>query len=68
MEVKTIENLNIHENPSENTSAFDIENYLNANFEKIKSITNNNAEILQQLQEENKELKKQIPSRTSKWK
>ena len=68
MEVKTINNFNIHENPPTNQDAFDIENYLNTNFEKIKATTNNNAEIIKQLQEENEELKNQIPSRTSKWK
>lgn len=62
MEVKTIDNFNIHENPSTNQDSFDIENYLNTNFEKIKESTNNNAEILKQLQEENEELKNQIPS------
>lgn len=62
MEVKTIDNFNIHENPPQNQDSFDVENYLNTNFEKIQTVTNNNAEILKQLQEENEELKNQIPS------
>lgn len=68
MAIKKIENLNIHENPSTNTNQFDIENYLNSNFNKIKGAINNNADELEQaqnriveLQNENTTLKNQIP-------
>lgn len=48
MAVTKIENLNKHENPSTNTNAFDIENYLNANWDIVEEVINNNAEELEQ--------------------
>lgn len=44
-----------------------IENNKN-NITKIENINAEQNALIKQLQEENKELKKQIPSRTSKWK
>lgn len=52
MSIKKIENLNIHENPSTNQDEFDIENYLNANWNKIKDVVDNNADELVQMHEE----------------
>ena len=46
MSVKKIENLNKHQNPSTNTNQFDIENYLNKNWDNIKDVVNNNADEL----------------------
>lgn len=46
MAVKKINELNIHENPSTNEDAFDVENYLNANFETILDVVDNNADEL----------------------
>lgn len=51
MSIKKIDNFNIHENPSTNENAFDIENYLNANFIKAKEVTNNNADELIEVQQ-----------------
>lgn len=68
MSIKKIENFNIHEQPESNTDSFDVEAYLNKNFEKTKETINNNAEELERLQVENKQLKDQLPSRNSKRK
>ena len=46
MAVKKIETLNKHENPSTNTNQFDIEKYLNENWDHIKDVVDNNAEEL----------------------
>lgn len=46
MAVKKIEALNKHENPSTNTNQFDIEKYLNENWDHIKDVVDNNAEEL----------------------
>jgi hypothetical protein len=68
MSVKKIENFNIHETPATNQNEFNVETYLNKNFEKTKETINNNAEELERLQVENKQLKDQIPSRNYKRK
>lgn len=68
MAIKKIENFNIHEQPESNTDSFDVEAYLNKNFEKTKETINNNAEELERLQVENKQLKDQLPSRNCKRK
>lgn len=56
MAVKKIENFNIHENPATNENEFDIENYLNANWNKIKEVVDNNADELSEAQENIAEL------------
>lgn len=46
MAVKKIENYNIHQNPATNENQFDVENYLNENWNKTKEVVNNNADEL----------------------
>lgn len=60
MAVKKIQNLNKHENPSTNTDSFDVENYLNANWERILNVVDNNANELIALQTDNKISKQDI--------
>ncbi len=50
--IKKIESLNKHENPSTNTNVFDIENYLNANWDTVEEVINNNAKELEQAQKD----------------
>lgn len=52
MAVKKIENYNIHQNPATNENQFDVENYLNVNWNKTKEAVNNNADELISIQEE----------------
>ena len=68
MSIKKIETLNKHENPAINENEFDIENYMNTNWDKIKEVVNNNAdevikvqEYVENLNSENELLKDQIP-------
>ena len=51
MAVKKIENYNIHQNPATNENQFDVENYLNENWNKTKEVVNNNADELISVQE-----------------
>lgn len=46
MAVKKIETLNKHQNPATNENEFDIENYMNVNWNKIKEVVDNNADEL----------------------
>lgn len=46
MAVKKIEALNKHENPATNENQFDIENYMNVNWDKIREVVDNNADEL----------------------
>lgn len=46
MAVKKIETLNKHQNPATNENEFDIENYMNVNWDKIKEVVDNNADEL----------------------
>ena len=46
MAVKKIEQYNKHENPATNENQFDVENYLNANWDKTLEIVDNNADEL----------------------
>ena len=46
MAVKKIESLNKHENPATNENKFNIEKYLNENWDRIKEIVDNNADEL----------------------
>lgn len=50
MAVKKIGTLNKHENPSTNENEFDIEDYMNANWDKIKEVVDNNADELSETQ------------------
>lgn len=50
MAVKKIGTLNKHENPATNENEFDIENYMNANWDKIKEVVDNNADELSETQ------------------
>ena len=50
MAVEKIENYNIHQNPATNENQFDIENYLNENWNKTKEVVNNNADELIDIQ------------------
>jgi len=50
MAVKRIGTLNKHENPATNENKFDIENYMNANWDKIKEVVDNNADELSETQ------------------
>ena len=52
MAVEKIENYNIHQNPATNENQFDVENYLNENWNKTKEVVNNNADELVSVQEE----------------
>ena len=71
MAVKKINSLNAHQNPATNENEFDVENYLNVNWEKIIDVVDNNADELielndksntniQSLQEEISELKEDV--------
>lgn len=60
MSIQKINNLNIHENPATNTNQFDIENYLNHNWEEIKEVVNNNADELQTIQDKQTTQKQDI--------
>ncbi len=53
MPVKKIESFNKHANPSTNTEQFNIEDYLNKNWNKIFDVVNNNADELIELQQDN---------------
>ena len=57
MAVKKVESFNIHETPAINQNKFDVETYLNANWEKTKEAVNNNAEELMQAQKDISTLK-----------
>lgn len=57
MAVKKVESFNIHETPAINQNEFDVETYLNANWEKTKEAVNNNAEELMQAQKDISTLK-----------
>ena len=57
MAVKKVENFNVHETPATNQNEFDVETYLNANWEKTKEAVNNNAEELMQAQKDISTLK-----------
>lgn len=46
MAVKKIGTLNKHQNPATNENQFDIENYMNVNWDKIKEVVDNNADEL----------------------
>lgn len=46
MAVEKIGNYNIHQNPATNENQFDVENYLNENWNKTKEVVNNNADEL----------------------
>ena len=50
MAVKKIGTLNKHENPATNENEFDIEDYMNANWDKIKEVVDNNADELSETQ------------------
>lgn len=52
--------LNKHDNVSINTNPFDIENYLNVNWDKIDKYAGNSNSTILKLQEENAQLKKTI--------
>lgn len=71
MAVKKINSLNAHQNPATNENEFDVENYLNVNWEKIIDVVDNNADELielndksntniQSLQEEISELEEDV--------
>ena len=51
MAVKKIGTLNKHQNPATNENEFDIENYMNVNWDKIKEVVDNNADELTTTQE-----------------
>ena len=51
MAIKKIETLNKHQNPATNENEFDIENYMNVNWDKIKEVVDNNADELTTTQE-----------------
>ena len=57
MAVKKVGSFNIHETPAINQNEFDVETYLNANWEKTKEAVNNNAEELMQAQKDISTLK-----------
>ena len=46
MAIKKIDSFNKHQNPSTNQNPFDIENYLNVNWNKAQEVINNNADEL----------------------
>lgn len=50
MAVEKIGNYNIHQNPATNENQFDVENYLNENWNKTKEVVNNNADELINIQ------------------
>lgn len=50
MAVEKIGNYNIHQNPATNENQFDVENYLNENWNKTKEVVNNNADELIDIQ------------------
>ena len=49
MAVKKINSLNAHQNPTTNENEFDIENYLNENWDTIIDVVDNNADELTEL-------------------
>lgn len=60
MPVKKIESSNKHQSPATNTNPFDVENYLNANWDRIKNVVDNNADELINLQGDNTANKQDI--------
>lgn len=50
MAIKKIDSFNKHQNPSTNQNPFDIENYLNVNWDKTQDVINNNADELKTAQ------------------
>lgn len=55
MAVKKVSTLNAHKNPSTNEEEFDVENYMNVNWEKIIDVVDNNADELIEAQEKQEE-------------
>ena len=66
MAVKKVESFNIHETPAINQNKFDVETYLNANWEKTKEAVNNNAEELTRAQKDISTLKEDIDTKDKK--
>lgn len=66
MAVQKIDNLNIHENPATNENEFDVENYLNANWNEIKEVVNNNADELSTAQENISDIQEEQETQNTK--
>lgn len=59
MAIKKIDSFNKHQNPSTNQNPFDIENYLNVNWNKAQDVINNNADELKTAQNNISEIKQE---------
>lgn len=59
MAIKKIDSFNKHQNPSTNQNPFDIENYLNVNWNKAQEVINNNADELKTAQNNISEIKQE---------
>lgn len=59
MAIKKIDSFNKHQNPSTNQNPFDIENYLNVNWNKAQEVINNNADELKTAQDNISEIKQE---------
>lgn len=57
MSIKKIESLNKHENPATNTNPFNIDAYLNDNWDKVKEVVDNNADELTVAQQDITDIK-----------
>lgn len=59
MAIKKIDSFNKHQNPSTNQNPFDVENYLNVNWDKAQETINNNADELKTAQDNISEIKQE---------
>ena len=59
MAIKKIDSFNKHQNPSTNQNPFDVENYLNVNWDKTQEVVNNNADELKTAQNNISEIKQE---------
>lgn len=59
MAIKKIDSFNKHQNPSTNQNPFDVENYLNVNWDKTQEAINNNADELKTAQNNISEIKQE---------
>ena len=59
MAIKKIDSFNKHQNPSTNQNPFDIEKYLNVNWDKTQEAINNNADELKTAQNNISEIKQE---------
>lgn len=59
MSVKKIESLNKHENPATNTNPFNLQVYVNDNWDTVMDVVNNNADELETAEQDISEIKQE---------